>query len=119
MPRCSLREGGWESRCVDRTGKLDLRCRRLDQGSALGIERDGGDWRPVSGLPAPASWVAFPRLLIDRVAGLEQRPILAGMTLRRGDVADGASGARGCTVAQNEPSTAVRRQGRTTLWTGT
>jgi hypothetical protein len=90
MPRCSLREGGWESRCVDRTGKLDLRCRRLDQGSALGIERDGGDWRPVSGLPAPASWVAFPRLLIDRVAGLEQRPILAGMTLRRGDVADGA-----------------------------
>jgi hypothetical protein len=89
-PRRGVARSEPESRCADRTGKLDWwRC-RLDKRIALWIERDDGDRRPVSGLPAPASWVALPRILINRMAGLEQRAILPGMTLCRGDVADAA-----------------------------
>ena len=66
---------GRESRLADRTGKLDLGARRLDVSVALRIERDDADRRPVTRVPTPASRVAFPRTLIDRVAGFEQTAI--------------------------------------------
>jgi hypothetical protein len=42
----------------------------------------------LNALPAP--WVAFARTLIDRVASVEQKAILAGMALCWRDVADAA-----------------------------
>src|ERR1700683_1614438 len=68
---CAARSGR-ESRLANRTGKLDLGARRLDVSVALRIERDDTDRRPVARVPTPASRVAFPRTLIDRVAGFEQ-----------------------------------------------
>src|SRR5206468_12959337 len=56
----------------------------------LRIEGDDGDRRPVAGWSAPASWVARPRLLIERVARRKHEPVLAGMALGRTDVADAA-----------------------------
>jgi len=81
---------GRESRLANRTGKLDLGARRLNVSVALRIERDDTDRRPVTRGPTPASRVAFPRTLIDRVAGFEQTAIPSGMTLCRGNIADAA-----------------------------
>ena len=64
--------------------------RRLNVSVALRIERDNAGRRPVTRGPTPASRVAFPRTLIDRVAGFEQMAIPAGMTLCRGNIADAA-----------------------------
>jgi hypothetical protein len=55
---------------------------------ALGIERDDGDRRPVSGPPAPASWVAFPRIFIDRMAGPRAEADPGRHDVAPGDVAD-------------------------------
>src|ERR1700733_4344378 len=85
-----IARSGRESRFADRTGKLHLRYSRLDQCITLGIEGDGGDRCPVAGLPAPPSWVVFPRSLIDRMPRLEQRAILPSMALCRGNIADAA-----------------------------
>ena len=81
---------GRESRLSDRTGKQDLRCRRLDDSVAFRIKRDDANRCPVAGLPAPALRVACACILVERVAGGEHAAIQSGMTLRRGDVADAA-----------------------------
>src|SRR5271166_4220646 len=86
---CVARSGR-ESRLPDRTGKLDLGHRRLDDSVAFRVEGHHGDRRPVAGLSTPAPRVALPRPLIDRMAGGEQGAILASMTLPRGNVADAA-----------------------------
>src|ERR1700712_5876960 len=62
----------------------------MDEDVALGIERHGPDGRPIAGLPAPAPWIALPGCLVERVALSERGPILPGMALRGGDVADAA-----------------------------
>ena len=79
---------GRESRLADRTGKLDLRCCCLDQHVALWIEDDGGCRCPVSGRTTPTSWVAFSRLVVERMTRHQHAAILTGMTLSRRDVAN-------------------------------
>src|SRR3954468_17241449 len=82
---------GQESRPADRTGKRRWRWRIPPyQGVSLRVEGDEWNRRPVAGWSAPASWVARPRLLIERVARREHEPVLADMALGRGDVADAA-----------------------------
>src|ERR1700680_4304511 len=86
VPSAARRDGGVarsgrESRCAGRTGKLDFRYCRLDNRIALWVECDGGDRRPVSGLPAPAPWVAFARTLRQRVARGEQQGLLRRLAL--------------------------------------
>ena len=68
---------------------LPLGC--LEDDVALGIEGDGPDGRPFAGLPAPAPRIAFPRCLGERVAPGEHGPILPGMALCGGDIADAAA----------------------------
>src|SRR5437763_6052588 len=86
---CMVRSGR-ESRPADRTRKRRWRWRIPHRGVSLRIKGDDGDRRPVAGWSAPASWVARPRLLIERVARREHEPVLAGMALGRTDVADAA-----------------------------
>ena len=62
---------------------------RLDHCVAFGIERDDGDRIPVSGVPCPAPRVFCPCALVERIASLQDDPVLSGMSLRRADVADG------------------------------
>src|SRR3954447_25395619 len=81
---------GRESRLTDRTGKLDLGGRRPDDAVALWIEGDDADRCPVAGRPTPALRIAFPRGLVNRVAGTQNIAVLADMALRRGDIADAA-----------------------------
>ena len=81
---------GRESRLADRTGKLDLRCRCPDHRVALWIEEDGGYRRPVSGRTTPTSWVAFSRLVVERMTRHQHAAILTGMTLSRRDIANAA-----------------------------
>src|SRR5579859_7596107 len=57
---------------------------------ALWVERDDADRCPVAGLAAPAARVRATCLLIEFVPPGQKRTILAGMALRRGDVADAA-----------------------------
>ena len=57
---------------------------------ALRIERDRADWRPVACPTGPACWVAFTGLEIRLVACSQDRAVLQGVSLRRGDVADAA-----------------------------
>ena len=81
---------GRESRPADRTGKRQWR-RRMPHGVAsLRVEGDGCDRRPVAGWSAPAPRVALARPLIQGVARGEHGPVLAGVALRRRDVADAA-----------------------------
>ena len=90
-PRPGVSRSGRESRLADRTGKLDFR--RLptrDAASRSGLRVTAANRRPVAGLPAPAPGVAFARGLVDGMAGAQQAGILAGMALRRGDIADAA-----------------------------
>ena len=90
---------GRESRLSDRTGKQDLRCRRLDDSVAFRIKRDDANRCPVAGLPAPALRVACACILVERVAGGEHAAIQSGMTLRRDDVAGCRyGGVRGYTI---------------------
>ena len=63
--------------------------RGLDHCFALGIERDDGDRIPVSGVPCPTPRVFCPCVLVERMACLQDGPVLSGMSLRRTDVADG------------------------------
>src|SRR5215472_14115574 len=79
---------GRESRLADRTGKLDSRCCCPDQHAALWIEGDGGYRRPVSGQATPASWVAFSRLVVERMTRRQHAAIVTGMTLARRDIAN-------------------------------
>jgi hypothetical protein len=79
---------GRESRFASRTGKLALRQRDLDDAVALRVQRHRPDRRPVAGPPAPAPRIALSCRLIQRMAGGQQRRVLAGMALGRGDVAD-------------------------------
>ena len=65
--------------------------RRLDHCVAFGIERDDGDRIPVAGVPCPAPRVFCPCLLVERIAGLQDDPVLSGMSLRRTDVTDGTA----------------------------
>src|ERR1700738_605668 len=58
---------GRESRLADRTGKLDLRRRRPDDGVALRIEGDDANRCPVAGLRAPAPGVTLPCIPVDGV----------------------------------------------------
>ena len=81
---------GRESRLADRTGKPNLRCCCLDQHVALWIEGDGGCWCPVSGRTTPAPWVAFSRVLVERMTRHQHAAILTGMTLSRRDIANAA-----------------------------
>ena len=81
---------GRESRLAERTGKLDLGCCCLDQHVTPGIEGDGGCRCPVSGRTTPASWVAFSRLVVERMTRHEHAAILTGMTLSRRDIANAA-----------------------------
>ena len=70
---------GRESRLSDRTGKQDLRCRRLDDSVAFRIKRDDANRCPVAGaLPAPALRVACACILVERVAGGEHAAIQSG-----------------------------------------
>jgi len=54
---------GRESRLADRTGKLDLRGGRPNDGLSFRIEGDGADRCPVAGRPTPALRVALSCLL--------------------------------------------------------
>ena len=63
--------------------------RRLDHCVAFGIERDDGDGIPVSGVPCPAQRGLRRCLQVERIASLQDVPVLSGMSLRRTDVADG------------------------------
>ena len=62
--------------------------RRPDHCVALGIEGDDGDRIPVSGVPRPAARGPCPRMLVERMASLQDGVILTGMSLCRADVAD-------------------------------
>lgn len=64
--------------------------RVADHRITFGIERDDGDRIPVASVPCPASWVSGSGMLVELMASLQDRVILAGMSLRRTDVADGA-----------------------------
>ena len=62
---------------------------RLDHCVALGIERDDGDRIPVSGVLRPAPRAFCPSVRVEHMASLQDNPVLAGMSSRRTDVADG------------------------------
>ena len=62
--------------------------RRPDHCVALGIEGDDGDRIPVSGGPRPAARGPCPRMLVERMASLQDGVILTAMSLCRADVAD-------------------------------
>ena len=64
--------------------------RRLDHRIARGVERDDADRIPVSGVSCPAARVFFPCALVERMTSLQDGVILACVSLRRADVADGA-----------------------------
>jgi hypothetical protein len=65
-----------------------LRLRCLDEDVALWIERHSAYGRPVAGLPAPASWIAVPHGLVERVTFSKHGTVLPGMALCGGDIAD-------------------------------
>jgi hypothetical protein len=93
--RCALWPGHWQvgmgiARASIEWERLNLRRRCPDDSVAFWIECDGGDRRPVAGLPTPAPRVAFPRPLGDRVASGERGSVLTGMTLCRSNIADPA-----------------------------
>src|SRR5471032_728500 len=81
---------GRESRLGGRTGKPGWCDRRLNHGVPLRVEGHRVHRCPVPGRTAPSPWRVLTCPLIDFVARGEQGAILAGVTLRRGHVADGA-----------------------------
>src|SRR5215207_10341204 len=85
---CGRARSGRESRVASRTREQGL----AGGGGAvaLGVEGDGADRGPVAGRPAPAARMALARLLVQGMAGGEGGAVLAGMALRRGDIADAA-----------------------------
>src|SRR5215216_2675330 len=85
---CGRARSGRESRVASRTREQGL----AGGGGAvaLGVEGDGADRGPVAGRPAPAARMALAHLLVQGMAGGEDGAVLAGMALRRGDIADAA-----------------------------
>src|SRR5215211_9414803 len=82
---CGRARSGRESRVASRTREQGL----AGGGAvALGVEGDGADRGPVAGRPAPAARMALARLLVQGMAGGGGGAVLAGMALRRGDIAD-------------------------------
>ena len=68
---------------------LSIKARRLIEESFGWAKHSGGDRIPVSGVPCPAPRVFCPCALVERIASLQDNPVLSGMSLRRTDVADG------------------------------
>src|SRR3954471_9453098 len=70
--------------------RLALEQGGLDHGIPLRVECHGCDRRPVPGLTAPASRIAFASLLIECMAVTKQCAIQTCMALSGRDVADAA-----------------------------
>jgi len=49
---------------------------------AFGVERDGADWRPVSGVARPAGRIEFASAAVEPVSGSQYRQIVLGMAPR-------------------------------------
>src|ERR1017187_5852645 len=81
---------GRESRLTRRTGKLGSCDHRPNHRVPLRVECHRVHRCPVPGRATPSPWRVLACPLIDFMACGEQGAILAGMTLRRGHVADGA-----------------------------
>lgn len=62
---------------------------RSDHGAAVGVKRADGDRSPVAGeaRPEPRGWCLC--LLIERILGLQDSVVVAGMSMCRADVGDG------------------------------
>src|SRR5271157_3398079 len=63
---------------------------RLYDAVAFGIECDGADGSPVSGVGRPTSWVAFASLAVQGMSGSQNCVIVPCMTLSRADVTNAA-----------------------------
>ena len=93
----------------------------LDDAVAFGVERHGADVRPVARVARPSRRVECASLEVQRVTGHQDGAIVAGMSLRRADVADAAVSMIdvGCTNARSRRPMRAPRPGQRSPRPGT